>query len=202
MHSYSAVIGNNSDLIEEVGRIYFKSGDVIADVTYGKGAFWNKVDLENITLLKSDIHPREDDVKEMDFTRLDYADESIDVHVLDPPYMHTPGKPQLNEQYRNAETTRGMYHGDIMAQMYAKALAEARRVLKKKGLALVKCQDEIQSGKQLWSIREIMSLGELMGFYVKDLAVLVRTDKPPVQHKQQHLRRRHSYLVILQKDAR
>src|SRR5690606_5361610 len=40
----TALQGTNADLIERVAQIYLKPGMAVADVTYGKGVFWQKVD--------------------------------------------------------------------------------------------------------------------------------------------------------------
>ena len=108
----------------------------------------------------------------------------------------------VDKNYKNKETTTAQYHGDIMANLYFRGMAEARRILAHKGLMFVKCQDEIQSGKQVWSHIEIYNAALAMGFYAKDMFVLMRNDRPPKQHKQQHARRNHSYLWVFQREAR
>ena len=40
---YTVHKGNNSGLIKKVVALYFKQGDKIADVTWGKGAFGRKL---------------------------------------------------------------------------------------------------------------------------------------------------------------
>jgi hypothetical protein len=194
---YTLVEGNNSDLVKKVSDFYIKDGEVVADVTYGKGVFWRKVDLDRINLLKTDIITIDPPV---DFRNLPYDEDSINHVVFDPPYMHTPGKPIVDERYKNSSTTSKMYHTDIMNDIYKKGMIEAYRVMKENGYLFVKCQDEIESGYQRWSHIEIYDIAKNIGFYGKDFFVLKPTSNPGIQYKkQQHARKNHSYLWVFQK---
>ena len=86
-----AIVGGNSELINNAAELYISDGDVVLDVTYGKGVFWKDTDTSRFNLKKNDIQTLEGKEKKC-LGRLDqYKDESIDVVVLDPPYAHTPG---------------------------------------------------------------------------------------------------------------
>jgi 16S rRNA G966 N2-methylase RsmD len=185
---YTCYQGKNADLIKHVSSLYFSDEMKIADVTWGKGAFWKKTDTSIYDFYPSDLKTG------VDFRSLPYEDESFDVLVLDPPYAHNPGKMFVDATYNNAATTSGMYHKDII-ELYSKGMIEAYRVLKSKGLLLVKCQDEIESAKQKWSHIEIYNIALKLGYYAKDLFVLHQDTKPYIQHKnQKHARKNHSYL--------
>ncbi len=82
-----------------------------------------------------------------------------------------------------------------------KAGWEAYRVLKKEGLLIVKCQDEVSANKQRLTHVEIITAYESMGFYTKDLFVLVRVNRAGVSRlkKQEHARKNHSYFLVFQK---
>jgi hypothetical protein len=199
MGFYTAVSGDNSDLIKEVSDLYIKDGEVVADVTYGRGVFWNKVDTGRFKFLKSDILTVEPPI---DFRDLPYENEFLDHFVFDPPYMHTPGRPMVDERYKNSATTKKMYHKDIMEELYYKGMREGFRTLKFDGFAYVKCQDEIESGFQRWSHIEIYDIATSLGFYGKDFFVLKPPSNPGIQYKKQkHARKNHSYLWVFQKIA-
>ena len=51
------------------------------NATYGKGVFWRNVNLDNYTLLATDL------ATGVDCRDLPYDDASLDAVVLDPPYM-------------------------------------------------------------------------------------------------------------------
>lgn len=180
--------GNNADLLVEVFSLYAKPNDIIADVTYGKGAFWKNLDKSLYHVLESDLQTG------IDFRCLPYTEKSVDILILDPPYMHGGNsiKQSINKQYNNNNTD----HSSVI-RLYASGILEAHRVLKKKGLIFIKCQDEIESGKQKLSHVEILSLLELLGFFVVDLFVLIQNSIPTQRFTyQKHARKNHSYLII------
>ncbi len=193
---FTSVVGNNSDLIARAVELYIKPGWKVADVTYGKGAFWRKTDTTKFTLMISDLLTT---TNNWDFRSLPYADGEFDCVVLDPPYTHNPGHLIVNANYKNAETTKGMYHRDIIA-LYAAGMKEACRILRVGGYLWVKCKDEIESSYQRWSHIEIYHHAVALGFFPQDLFVLTQKAKPVVQHRhQQHARKNHSYLWVFKK---
>lgn len=200
----SVVNGNNADLIVHIAPLYIPAGSVVRDVTWGKGAFWKKMDTGSISLVGSDIAPHVavGDVLLADFRALPDADGSADVVVLDPPYIHNPGKHQTDSRYNNAATTGGMSHNDIRA-LYGDGMAEAMRVLKPGGRLLVKGKDEIESGRQCWSHAELREDAEVLGFYSKDFFILVPTSRTSMNRwsTQKHARKVHSFLWVFEKKA-
>jgi hypothetical protein len=71
-----------------------KPSSRIADVRYGKGAFWPMVNLTQFTFVPSDLLMCPD--APYAFRHLSDPDNDFDVVVLDPPYMHNPGRPLVN----------------------------------------------------------------------------------------------------------
>src|SRR4051812_16143219 len=65
----SAAAAGNADVFPAVLALHVPQGAIVADVTYGKGVFWQKVDLTKYTLLKSDLKSG------VDCTNLPYEDE-------------------------------------------------------------------------------------------------------------------------------
>jgi len=197
MGIYSCEGGDNSDLIKKVSKMYLKPGYTVADVTYGKGVFWRKVDVGQFSFFPSDIKtcPK----SPHDFRSLPYDDESFDVVVFDPPYTDNPGNMISDANYLNRATTKGMYHKDII-QLYNDGMIEAYRILKTGGTMWVKCKDEIESSYQRWSHLEIYDIALKIGLFGKDFFVFVQRNKPVIQHKnQKHARKNHSYLWVFKK---
>lgn len=187
----TATIGNNADLFPKILSLHVPEGRVIADVTFGKGTFWRDVDRSKYVLKASDL------MDGIDFRSLPYEDGSIDALVLDPPYMHD-GKTvheALNKNYRNNHEPTTSHESVI--RLYAGGILEAARVLKKKGVLVVKCQDETESGKQRLSHVELIQLLELLGFEIVDLFVLVQDKVPLMRHEyQKSARKNHSYAIV------
>ncbi len=220
---HTAWIGENSDLFPQILSLHVPKGAVIADVTYGNGTFWKGIPLGHYKILASDISNKEKDQPVLPFIRvrngvdcrhLPYDDDSIDCVVLDPPYMegffrrsvdHMAGS-GTHDSFRQAyshgaQTLEGPKWHDAVIDLYLRAGREAHRVLKKDGILIVKCQDEVSANKQRLTHVEIISGYESLGFYSRDLFVLVRRNKPAVSRiiRQEHARKNHSYFLVFQK---
>jgi hypothetical protein len=199
---FSAHQGTNDDLFPQVLSLYVPPHSTVADVTYGKGVFWKKVQQSTYKILATDLKMG------VDCRRLPYAESSIDCVVFDPPYMHTPGgTAHQNHQnfelyYHNngTENPTVKYHEAVL-DLYFKGSAEAYRVLKPNGILIVKCQDEVCANRQRLTHVEIINELETKGYIVEDLFVLLRTNRPGVSRilKQNHARKNHSYFLVFRK---
>lgn len=188
----TSVTGDNSDLFPLVLELYANEGDSIADVTYGRGVFWKKVDLERYSVFFSDLDA-EGAIK-ADFTSLPYPNQNMDMLILDPPYMHSGEgiKESINKCYKN----RNASHFDVIRR-YTRGILEASRVLVKKGKLVLKVQDEIESGRQCLSHVELINILELLGFRILDLFVLVQKTIPCMRNAYQlTARKNHSYFIV------
>ncbi len=203
--------GSNNEVFPHVLGLYVADGARIADVTYGKGVFWRDIDVSKYDFLPSDIKTG------TDARSLPYEDESLDAIVFDPPYMeglyrrdtsHLAGggtHAAFREFYSNGETTpvgKLRYH-DVVLDMYMSVACEAHRTLKRNGVFIVKCQDEVSANRQKLTHVEIIYGYESLGFYCKDLFVVTRLNRPVVSRllRQEHARKNHSYFLIFIKSG-
>lgn len=210
----SAHIDGNAEVFPQILELHVAEGSLIADVTWGNGVFWQNVPANKYRLLPTDI------ATGTDCRKLSYADNSIDCVVLDPPYMEgfyrkSPDNKagsgshsafaknysngdEINEDSDNEGTKK--WHAAV-TDMYFKAGKEALRVLRKNGVLIVKCQDEVSAGKQWLTHVEIINKYEEFGFYTKDLFVVVRNNRPSVSRliTQKHARKNHSYFLVFVK---
>jgi hypothetical protein len=201
---FSAYNSTNSDVFPYILELYIKKGAQIADVTYGKGAFWKNVDKTQYDLKKSDIK------NGIDCRNLPYENNSLDCVVIDPPYMHTPGgTAHVNHQnyevyyQNNAIINHEKKYHEAVLDLYFKAAKEASRVLRRKGYLIIKCQDEVCANKQRLTHVEIINELFKYGYICEDLFVIVRNNKPGVSRiiKQKHARKNHSYFLVFQKQS-
>ncbi|MBI5189631.1 MAG: site-specific DNA-methyltransferase [Nitrospirae bacterium] len=204
----SASVSGNADIFPEILKLHVPVGAKIADVTYGNGVFWRNVDLESYSLTGTDI------AMGVDCRDLPYEDSSLDALVLDPPYMegllrnnkdHKAGSGALSAfraYYSNGDevSTGPKWHAAV-SDLYFKAGMEAHRVLKDNGVMIVKCQDEVSANRQWLTHVEIINHYAQLGFYAKDLFVVVRTNKAGISRliKQVHARKNHSYFLVFVK---
>ena len=201
----SASTEGNERIFPRILDLYVAPESIVADVTYGKGVFWRHVPKDRYTLCTSDIQDG------TDCRNLPYEDEAIDCVVLDPPYMHSPGgsahtsHTAFEEHYRNngsGNRTDNKYH-EAVVSLYQEAGQEAYRVLRERGVLIVKCQDEVCSNRQRFTHVEIMQSYSDMGFIAEDLFVVMRNNRPGVSRavRQVHARKNHSYFLVFWKQG-
>lgn len=208
----SAHVAGNADVFPHVLSLHVPPGATVADVTWGKGVFWQNVPRERYRVLPSDLKTG------VDCRSLPYDDGSIDCIVLDPPYMEGLFRRSVNqlagggshaafrENYSNGQASSDegpKWHAAVL-DLYLKAGAEAGRVLRPEGILIVKCQDEVSANRQWLTHVEIINGYRELGFYCKDLFVVVRTNRPIVSRlkKQEHARKNHSYFLVFVKTTR
>jgi DNA modification methylase len=207
----SAHSAGNADVFPEILKLHVPEGSIVADVTWGKGVFWRNVSDDRYKVLATDISMG------VDCRKLPYKGESIDCVVLDPPYMEGFYRKEgslkagsgthsaFSDAYSNGDEVNGdtenvgtkKWHAAV-TDMYFKAGNEAYRVLRKNGIFIVKCQDEVSAGKQWLTHVEIINEYEKQGYYSKDLFIVMRTNRPSVSRlkKQVHARKNHSYFLV------
>lgn len=213
--TFTAMSGTNDQQFPQIIELFVDRNALVADVTYGKGIFWKTIKVDQYRLLKSDIRvPGHESGSRVTFVadcvNLPYPSSFLDAVVFDPPYMHTPGgtahtnHQNYEEYYQNNATASVQddvkYHEAVLA-LYFAAAKEAYRILKNKGIYIVKCQDEVCANKQRLTHVEIINELAGYGFIVEDLFVLVRNGRPGVSRmlKQRHARKNHSYFVVFRK---
>ncbi len=213
----SAYVAGNADVFPLILDLHVPKGAKIADVTYGKGVFWRNVPRDKYELHASDI------ADGTDCRNLPYDDGSFDCVVLDPPYMEgfyrrknsqkagSGTHDSFRDAYSNGDERNEdrkhkgapKYHAAV-TDMYFRAGAEAKRILRDNGVLIVKCQDEVSANKQCLTHVEIINEYDQMGFYAKDLFVVVRPNKPGVSRikRQVHARKNHSFFLVFIKKVR
>ena len=199
----SAYQASNEHVFPRILDLYVAPGSLVADITYGKGVFWRHVDGGKYRLKATDL------TDGIDCRHLPYRDGELDCVVFDPPYMHTPGgtahsthRPFEN-YYRNNVTgnkIKSKYHEAVL-ELYADTGKEACRVLRDRGVLIVKCQDEVCSNRQRLTHIEIIQEYEKLGFVAEYLFVVMRNNRPGVSRaaKQVHARKNHSYFLVFWK---
>lgn len=199
----SAYMESNSSVFPRILDLYVAPGSKVADVTFGKGAFWRNIPEHRYHLLATDA------LTGTDCRNLPYENGFVDCVVLDPPYMHSPGGTAhrthgaFEQHYRNNGSgmqTESKYHEAVL-ELYVAAANEAHRVLRERGVLIVKCQDEVCSNRQRFTHVEIILSYQEMGFVAEDLFVVMRNNRPGVSRtkRQVHARKNHSYFLVFWK---
>lgn len=203
----SSMVGDNSELFAQITELFLSEGQRVADVTYGKGVFWRCIDTHKFDFYPTDLKTG------VDARNLPYSNDFLDACVLDPPYMEgllrnstdqmagSGAFSSFRDYYSNSAPhveAQLKYH-DRVIDLYMQISLEVRRVLKDKGIFIVKCQDEVSANRQKLTHVELLFALEQLGFYCEDIFILVRKNRPAVSRlkKQVHARKNHSYFLVL-----
>ena len=196
---------DQGEIIRNILKLHVPEGKIDCDPTFSTGAFYSGTGIE-APPLRSDIHPQIDGVILADARNLPLPDESLSCMILDPPFLATTGK-SLTEGDGNRINRRfGVYPNEkSLHRCYADMLREAHRVLKPNGILIFKCQDKVSSGKQYFTHVFVMNTAVEVGFYPKDLFILLARNRLVAdwQAKNQKTARKfHCYFWVFQKSDR
>ena len=163
---------------------------------YNKGMFYKKGIVDKPKYM-FDINPQVYGVEKGDATALSIDNSSINVMILDPPFLFgIHGKTEENVCSKRYTIIPSF---DDLKRLYIGIIKESSRVLKKGGILIFKCQDYTDSKTTMthcfvyqWALEN--------GFYAKDLCLLVKSNKIfNPNTTQRHFRKVHSYFWIFQK---
>ena len=198
-YTYRSVYENQSEILSAIKVLHCQEG-FCADLTYGNGGFWKH---HPRPLLAFDITPLHPDVIQASSTALPCADESLQNVVFDPPFLtyvkagrqHKEGKVVMSARFGGYWT-----YGDL-TQHYTETLDECKRVMRKGGKLVFKCQDVIHNHKMHCTHANVIQWAAERGFRLRDLFVLVAKHRMPSPQKgtQRHARVWHSYFLVLEK---
>jgi len=202
----TSLVGNNNDLFPDIIKLYIPKDSKVLDMTWGNGVFWKNVPDHDFILYKNDIDQSRGEYH-YDFRHLPECWSGFfDAVILDPPYLYVGGvktlKDSIYKGYKNRERSNsGVYGVNAVDKFYYDGMVEAKRVLVKNGILIIKCQDQVMS-KQVWGHITYINYADNLGFRSEDLFVLVQKNLPTMRHKpeqQKHARKNHSYFLVFKK---
>lgn len=193
---------NNAELIEACVQLGYLHKDLFTvDPTYGLGKFWSN--WAPTDLWASDLERyKSPQGYPVDARQLPFDDGAVDAVVLDPPYKlngtsNSGGPANSDESYGVAgDYIKWQDRHTLVCEM----LTEAARIVRSKGHVLLKCQDQVCSGRIRWQTWEFSEYAEQeCGLRLVDSLMLVGKRKQPAGN-QKHARRNYSTLLIFRKD--
>lgn len=194
---------DQSEIIKWILELHVPEHKIDLDATYSKGNFYKNTGIEE-PQFKFDIVPQLPDVKFGDSRNLPLENNSLNCIMFDPPFLATTGKSLKSEDNNNIINKRfGVYPNEKeLHRFYIDSLTESYRLLKDKGILIFKCQDKISSGKQYMSHVFIMNEATKIGFYPKDLFILLAKNRLVADWQvknQKNARKFHSYFWVFEK---
>jgi len=107
-------------IVAQILRVYFPEAQTAFDATGGDGGFWDGSERVQVTALYVD--PERSDRATGDFRQLDYADDSFDVALFDPPHLADGGADSImSEKF-------GTYADEDLPDAIRDGVCEAWRV--------------------------------------------------------------------------
>lgn len=195
---------NEQEIIEWILKLHCKT-PIELDPTYSKGNFY-KGNFDE-PKYKFDLYPQIEGVKKANAEELPLESQSINTIMFDPPFLATKGKSLTLENDSNKINKRfGVYPTEKeLHQFYINALKEFYRILKDDGILIFKCQDKVSSSKQYFSHNFIMNEAENIGYYCKDMFILLAKNRIMADWQlknQKNARKFHSYFLVFEKSKR
>lgn len=178
------------------------STDIELDPTYSKGNFY-KGNIKQ-PKYKFDLHPQIEGVLKANAEHLPLENESINTIMFDPPFLATKGKSlEIKNDSNKINKRFGVYPTEKKLHIfYINALKEFYRLLKQGGVLIFKCQDKVSSGTQYFSHNFIINKANEIGFYTKDMFVLLAKNRIMADwqlRNQKNARKFHSYYIVFHK---
>jgi tRNA G10 N-methylase Trm11 len=194
---------DQQEIIKGILELHVKNKRIDCDPTYSIGNFYKNTGIQE-PLYRYDINPQVNGVELGDSRKLPLDDNSIECEMFDPPFLATTGKSLQKDDNSNVINKRfGVYPNEKeLHQFYIDSLKESYRVLKDNGVLIFKCQDKISSGKQYLSHVFIINEAIKIGFYPKDLFVLLAKNRLVADWQtknQKNARKYHSYFIVFEK---
>jgi hypothetical protein len=203
----ASVWADNAAVIYSCSKLgYLRKEWVILDPTFGGGKWWTKWKPD--TLITHDIA-----IDKVDFRKLPEPDDTFDAVAFDPPYVSTGGRKtstidEFNAAYGLTEAPRTPA---LLQELIHDGMTEMRRVLKPKGILLVKCKTYVSSGKLWLGPHHTIDHAHRLGFEVIDILQHLGDPGPQPQDRsrkdgkpvvQVHTRQNYSSLIVLKKGSK
>lgn len=200
---------NNAELIvmaRDLGYIPDAHDTWTLDCTYGSGRFWNLWRPEHLIRSDANVVDEHGNTREgviqTDFTNMPWGDDVYSAVVYDPPYKLN-GTPAMGGP-ATSDVSYGVGKKQTIAErmeLIFEGLLECIRVAKPGGYVLVKCQDQVSSGKVHWQTFDVKQAMDINFCDLVDMLHLPGYRKQPAG-QQVHAHQNYSTLLIFQKPAR
>ena len=188
-------------ILEAIIKLHVEEKTFDVDLTYGNGGFYKNS-------LEKPQHRFDIDSSLSDITKVCNSNEtglkekSVNSVVFDPPFLTYIRKQRVgNSSMVMAKRFSGYWHLDELKQHYKTTIEEAARILKHKGIFVIKCQDIVHNHKLFCTHAEILKWSQ-SNFRIKDLFIQCATHRMPAPNRkgtQKHARVFHSFWLVLQR---
>lgn len=195
---------DNAEMMAAVHELGYLDGSVL-DCTYGLGGFWKVFQPVNFIGTDIDVLRSPYDVS-VDFRDMPFRPGQFTNVVFDPPYKLN-GTPAMGDMDSRYGVDVGGRNWQARHTLMADGLIECARVAEKR--VLMKCMDQVVSGKKRFQTFEFTKLAEEIGLQLVDRFDLITSPRPqpPINRDgstryQQHTQQNYSTLLVFEKGKR
>jgi len=190
---------DQDEILRDILFLHGKGKQIDCDPCYSIGNFYKK---NNITLpkYKFDKYPQSKDVVEANCYDLPLLDGSCEIINFDPPFLVTGTTEDYIENDVMSKRFSSFKNFNSLKFVYYESLREFYRILKQDGIVIFKCQDVLNSNKNYFTHCVVMNFALQIGFYPKDLFLLLANSRKIGFGKQQHARKFHCYYWVFSKE--
>jgi hypothetical protein len=195
----SSISYDEQEIIRDILYLHTDNKKIDCDPTYSIGNFYKK-GIEQPEY-KFDKFPQIEGVIEATSDKLPLKDSSIRTIMFDPPFVIGGETYDKSVEGSCIISKRFTQFGSFekLKKMYLDSLREFARVLVMGGIVIFKCQDCVCGGLNHFTHSWVMNEAIKMGFYPKDLFILLARNRINDGRKQQHARKYHSYFWVFKK---
>jgi hypothetical protein len=184
---------SNKEIINNIISLYLPDG-IECDCTYSKGYFYNEIKKPR---LKFDINPIGEDVVRADCRNLPLENKSLSNLMFDPPFQaswHINSR--VYKMSKRFDSVKGINN---LLRFYQDSIKEFSRVLRSRGILIVKCQDLCYGRSNYFNHISIYEYAIQNNFRALDLFILLARNRITGSGSQNHARKFHSYFWVFKK---
>lgn len=197
----TTVSDNQSQILYDIAQLHNEGRRYTVDLTFSTGVFWdlkNEGRILQAPVVRMDLNPQSMYCNLVaDARALPFRPASVESIVFDPPFIHAPGKNSIiGQRFGGFKSQEALWH------FYKRVMDEGACALKPGGILVFKCQDIVESGKQVWNHWKIMTYAfTAYDFTVEDLFILTKKGQIGGHNhgRQIHARRAHSYFIVMKR---
>lgn len=195
----SSIGYDEQEIIRNILKLH-TNGVIDCDPTYSKGNFYKKGLPKPKYIF--DKFPQTEDTVQACSENLPLESESISTLMFDPPFViggalykdNKEGSSIISKRFANFKSF------DELKSMYSLSMQEFYRVLRPRGAVIFKCQDVVVSGLNHFTHSWLLQEGVRIGFYPKDMFILLAKNRLLDGRKQKHCRKFHCYYIVFTKE--
>lgn len=192
---------DQDEILRSISILHNDGRPFECDPTYSRGVFYRNFPEPR---LKFDLAPQSPEVQQADCRALPLASGSVESIMFDPPFVMSGDAHKVEATGKIALRFTAFSTFAELTDLYVPAIQEFYRILKPSGLLVFKCQDSVGRQRQHLTHVDVVGWAQDVGFYAKDMFVLVNTNvlMDPRWENQQHARKAHSYFLVFVKQAK